>query len=53
MPVRRLSERAPGATVHRIQTRGSALATPGKHAVVMSLERDKVHTELTVTPTRL
>lgn len=48
-----LTERSSASAYHRIATKGTALATPGKSAVVMSIDHDKVHTELTVTPTRL
>ena len=48
-----LTERSTSSAYHRIATKGTALATPGKSAVVMSIDHDKVHTELTVTPTRL
>ena len=40
-------------TIHKLATKGTALTAPGKSAVVMSIDHDKVHTELTVTPTRL
>ena len=48
-----LTERAGASTIHKIATRNTALATPGKREVVMSVDHDKVHTELTVTATRL
>lgn len=48
-----LTERAGASTIHRIATKNTALATPGKSAVVMSVDHDKTHTELTVTATRL
>jgi hypothetical protein len=48
-----LTERAGASTIHKIATRDAALAAPGKKVVVMSIDRDKAHTELTVTPTRL
>lgn len=40
-------------TIHKIETRDVALATPGKKAVVASIDRDGVHTQLVVTPTKL
>ncbi len=48
-----LTERAGTSSVHRIATKGTALADSGKSTVVMSIDHDKVHTELKVTPTRL
>ena len=48
-----LTERAGASTLHRLETKGAALATPGKSVVIMAVDRDKVHTELSVTPTRL
>ena len=48
-----LTERAGSSTIHKLATKGTALTAPGKPAVVMSIDHDKVHTELTVTPTRL
>ena len=48
-----LTERAGASTIHKLATKGMALTAPGKSAVVMSIDHDKVHTELTVTPTRL
>lgn len=48
-----LTERTGASSFHRLATKGTALTTPGKSAVVMSIDHDKVHTELTVTPTRL
>lgn len=41
------------ASAHRIETRDVALATPGKQAVVASIDHDGVHTQLLVTPTKL
>ena len=40
-------------TIHKIEARDVALATPGKKAVVASIDRDGVHTQLVVTPTKL
>ena len=48
-----LTERAGATTLHRMATKGAALATPGKKAFVAAIDRDKAHTELSVTPTRL
>jgi hypothetical protein len=40
-------------TIHKIETRDVALATPGKKTVVASIDHDGVHTQLLVTPTKL
>lgn len=48
-----LTERAAGTSLHRIATKGAALAQPGKKAFVAAIDHDKAHTELSVTPTRL
>jgi len=48
-----LTERAGPSTLHRLATKGAALATPGKKAFVAAIDHDKAHTELSVTPTRL
>ena len=40
-------------SLHKIVTKGAALATPGKKAFVAAIDHDKAHTELSVTPTRL
>jgi hypothetical protein len=48
-----LTERAGPSTLHRMETKGAALATPGKKAFVAAIDHDKAHTELSVTPTRL
>ena len=48
-----LTERTGASTIHKIAMRDAALAAPGKKVIVMSIDRDKAHTELTVTPTRL
>jgi len=40
-------------SLHKMETKGAALALPGKKAFVASIDRDKAHTELSVTPTRL
>lgn len=48
-----LTERAGGSALHRIATKGAALAQPGKKAFVAAIDHDKAHTELSVTPTRL
>ena len=48
-----MTTRDGSSNLHRIETKSAALATPGKAASIMVIDRDKVHTELTVTPTRL
>jgi hypothetical protein len=48
-----LTTRDGSSTLHRLATKSAALASAGKSAVIVSIDRDKVHTELTVTPTRL
>jgi hypothetical protein len=48
-----LTSVAAAPTVHKIEARDVALATPGKKAVVASIDRDGVHTQLVVTPTKL
>jgi hypothetical protein len=48
-----LSSIAAPPAVHKIETRGVALAAPGKKTVVASIDRDGVHTQLSVTPTKL
>lgn len=40
-------------SLHKIATKGAALALPGKKAFVAAIDHDKAHTELSVTPTRL
>lgn len=40
-------------SLHKMATKGAALALPGKKAFVAAIDRDKAHTELSVTPTRL
>ena len=39
--------------IRKVTARGNALATPGKSALVASLDEDKKHYQLTVTPTKL
>jgi hypothetical protein len=48
-----LTSLAASPTIHKIEARDVALATPGKKAVVASIDRDGVHTQLVVTPTKL
>ena len=48
-----LKTRDGSSTLHRLATKSAALAAPGKSAVIVSIDHDKVRTELTVTPTRL
>lgn len=43
----------PPTGIRKLTTRGNALATPGKSAVVATLQDAHVHYQLTVTPTRL
>jgi len=40
-------------SLHKMATKGAALALPGKKAFVAAIDHDKAHTELSVTPTRL
>ncbi|MBV8756269.1 MAG: hypothetical protein JO257_03270 [Deltaproteobacteria bacterium] len=40
-------------SMHKMATKGAALAQPGKKALVAAIDHDKAHTELSVTPTRL
>jgi len=40
-------------SLHKMATKGAALALPGKRAFVAAIDHDKAHTELSVTPTRL
>lgn len=40
-------------SLHKMSTKGAALALPGKKALVAAIDHDKAHTELSVTPTRL
>jgi hypothetical protein len=48
-----LSALEPPSTVRKVVASGNALATPGKAALVLALDDDKRHYELTVTPTKL
>ena len=48
-----LSSLAAPPAVHKIETRDVALAAPGRKTVVSSIDRDGVHTQLSVTATRL
>ena len=48
-----LTERAGATSLHRMATKGAALATPGKKAMIVAIDHDKAHTELSVVPTRL
>jgi hypothetical protein len=41
------------ASIRKVSAHGSAVAAPGKSALVVSLDDDKRHYELTVTPTKL
>jgi hypothetical protein len=43
----------PPSTIRKISANGNALATPGKQAIVMSLDEDKKHYQLAVTATKL
>ncbi len=43
----------PPSTVRKLVTRGNALASAGKSAVVATLQDEHKHYQLTVTPTRL
>lgn len=44
---------APVATIRKITSHGSAVAVAGKSTLIVSLDEDKRHYELTVTPTKL
>jgi hypothetical protein len=48
-----LSALEPPSTVRMVVATGNALATPGKAALVLALDDDKRHYELTVTPSKL
>jgi hypothetical protein len=48
-----MSSLEPLGAVRKTVTRGNALATPGKGALVLVLDDDKKHYELTVTPQKL
>lgn len=43
----------PVATIRKITARGAAVVAGGKSALIVSLDEDKRHYELTVTPTKL
>lgn len=48
-----MSSLDPPGTVRKTVARGNALATPGKSALVLVLDDDRKHYELTVTPQKL
>lgn len=48
-----LTSLATPPTIHRIETRDVALAAPGKKTVIASIDHDGLHTQLSVTPTKL
>lgn len=43
----------PVATIRKVTARGAAVAVAGKSTLIVSLDDDKRHYELTVTPTKL
>lgn len=43
----------PVATIRKLTARGAAVATAGKSSLIVSLDEDKRHYDLTVTPTKL
>jgi hypothetical protein len=44
---------APVASIRKVTARGAAVAMAGKSSMIVSLDDDKRHYELTVTPTKL
>jgi hypothetical protein len=48
-----LSAMAAGSVMHKLTTKGFALASPGKKALVAVIDHDHVRTQLSLTPTRL
>jgi hypothetical protein len=43
----------PGASIRKVTATGSGIATAGKSAVLLSLDDDTKHYDLSVTPTKL
>ncbi len=48
-----MSAQEGGGAIRKVSAQGNALASPGKPSLVVALDDDKKHYELTVTPTKL
>lgn len=48
-----MSAHEPPSTIRKVTTTGNALASAGKPTLIVALDEDKKHYDLTVTPTKL